>query len=759
MKGVKRGTVLLVALARTAFADTAIHGIVIERATGHPVGGATVQLTGQLTGQLAATNDDGTFDLTVHDGTYTLAVIADGVSRAQRRVIANGTALVLTLEVTSPATTTGETIEVSDIAPSALGEVTVDATFARSLPGGGDAAKIVQSLPAVARTAAGSTEIVVWGAAPNETRVFVEGVPVPALYHLGGYRGAIGNELIGDLHLVPAAFGVDRGRAIGGVIEIDLADPAKVPAWRVQADVLDVGAEGRTTLGGATIAAALRQSWLEQAIGVIADPHALAPNVPLPRWTDGQVVLRAPLAPDLVLSAWVIGSNDALDRTLSSTDPATRTAEHAQQHMIRGEVALRHDRRDGYDRASLWFGRDHAREDLEVGLVSASQFADAWVGGARAVQARTLGHGLALALGADLDSELAALHRRGSLTIPAREGDRYIFGQPPGDDVSADAWHSATVDAAGHAALDATFGPITATAGVRLDAWLLTASRLTPRAGSTINVGSQDTQFTEDPRGSVALRLADDLGVRVDAGGYHQARASSDTSAVFGTPDLGLERAWHLIAGAQWRHAPVALEVAGYARWLDDLVARELAVTPKLAHALTHDGIGSVLGIQLTARVLGWRGLSGWLSYDLSRSRRKDAADQPWRYFDHDQTHGLIAVAGWEHGPWTLGARLRFSTGEPRTEVIGAFFDSRTGRYEPIRGEHNGVRLPAYVAADLRGERRIPLGSIHGAFYLELQNLTNRANAEELIYSADFAQRGYLTGLSLLAIAGVRIEQ
>ncbi len=668
------------------------------------------------------------------------------------------TVLALVGTASADPTTKDETIEITELAPGAVGEITVDAKLARSVPGGGDAAKIVQSLPAVARTAAGSTELVVWGAAPSETRVFVDGVPVPALYHLGGYRAAVGNDLIGELHLAPAAFGVERGGAIGGVIDVELADPRTSPRWRVQADVLDGSAEGKATLGGATLAAALRQSWLDRAFGVIGDPHTLAPNAPLPRWTDGQAVLRDALAEDLVLSAWIIGSIDSLDRSLASTDPGTRTSAQLDQQTIRGELALRHDRGDGYDRAALWFGRDHASEDLAVGAITASQRADAWVGGVRAVQTRALGRGLALAIGVDLDSELAALQRRGSLTIPAREGDLAIFGQPPGDDVAADAWHASTIDAAGHAALDASVGPVTATAGVRLDAWLLTASRLTPRVGSTINVASQDTQFTSDPRGNIQLRLTDALALRADVGRYHQARRASDTSAVFGTPDLGLERAWHVIAGGQWRRAPFALEAAGYARWLDDLVARDLAVTPALAHALTQHGVGTVFGMQLTARVIGWHGASGWLSYNLSRSRRKDAVDQAWRYFDHDQTHGLIAVAGWEHGPWTLGARVRFATGEPRTAVTGAFFDSRSGRYEPIRGDHNGVRLPAFFAADVRGERRLPLGAIHGALYLEVQNLTNRANAEELIYSADFAHQGYLTSLPLLAIAGLRIE-
>jgi hypothetical protein len=490
-------------------------------------------------------------------------------------------------------------------------------------------------------------------------------------------------------------------------------------------------------------------------VALIEDPRTLAPNAPLPRWTDAQVVVRAPLGDDTVMTAWAIGSLDSLDRTLVSSDPATQTDENIDQRMLRAQATIRHDRPDGYDSGTLWLGRDRASDDLQVGLIPANLAQDAWVGGARGVQQQRFAAGPTLTTGVDLDGELATIHRFGSLTIPAREGDLHIFGQPPGDDIAADDWRATTIDAAAHAALDAHAGPIVATAGVRADAWLLTASRLTPRVGSTPAIGSQQIIYTGDPRATVQWKLADDFVLRADGGRYHQARAASDTSAVFGTPNLGVEEAWHAIAGGQYRHAPFALEAAGYARWLDSLVARDLAVTPPLAKNLTQDGIGDVFGVQVTARVIGWHGVSGWLSYNLSRSRRKDAADQAWRYFDHDQTHGLIAVAGWETGPWTFGARVRLATGEPRTPVVGAFFDSRSGRFEPIVGEHNGTRLPTFFAADVRAERRFP----HGAVYVEIQNLTNHENAEEIIYSADFAQHGYLTSLPLLAIAGVRIEK
>jgi TonB dependent receptor len=735
-----------------ARADT-LRGTVVDKTTKQPVAGAIITAGSEL----AASGDDGAFEITLPTGVYRVDITADFIEPAHARVVLHGTAAI-TVEVTQKTAPSGETIEVHDLAPAASGETTVSAEFARAVPGGGDAAKIVQSLPAVARPSAGSTDIVVWGAAPNETRTFVEGVPVLSLYHVGGYRSAVGNDVIGDIHLTPAAFGVDRGGAIGGVIDIDLTDPAKLPAWKVQADVLDGSVEAKQTLGPATIAAAARYSWLDQAIGVIENPQQLAPNVPLPKWSDAQLVARVPLPDDFVLKAWVLGSTDSLDQVLASDDPATQTSDLDTQHSIRGSVSLRRDRPDGYDLGMLWFGHDYTSEVLDVGTITASDSERAWVGGGRGVQSMRLGGGTTLTIGTDVDASEAALARFGSLTVPAREGDKHIFGQPPGSDVSSDAWHSSTVDAAGYTSIDFGVGRVTASAGVRLDAWLLTASRLTPRLGETPAIGSQQFLDDADPRGSVRVRVTDSLDVRADAGLYHQARDPADTSAVFGNPTLGIEQAWHATTGAQYRLSPFAIEVAGYARWLDDLVARDLAVTPPLAGALTQDGIGHVYGIQLTTRLVGWHNLSGWLSYNLSDSRRKDAADQAWRYFDYDQTNGLIFVAGWEHGPWTVGTRVRYATGDPRTPVVGAFFDSTTGRYQPILGAQNSIRLPAFFAADLRGERRFPLGGIHAAVYIEVQNLTDRANAEEIIYNADYSQHGYLTGLPILAIAGLRLS-
>jgi hypothetical protein len=129
------------------------------------------------------------------------------------------------------------------------------------------------------------------------------------------------------------------------------------------------------------------------------------------------------------------------------------------------------------------------------------------------------------------------------------------------------------------------------------------------------------------------------------------------------------------------------------------------------------------------------------------------------RLFDFDQTHVLTALLSWEPGGgFELGARVRYATGVPRTPVIGTYFDARTDLYQPIFGEHNGERLPAFAEVDARVAKRFRIRDYKGEVYLDLQNVTNRENAEELAYSADFTTRSTIRGVPLLPILGARFS-
>ena len=103
-----------------------------------------------------------------------------------------------------------------------------------------------------------------------------------------------------------------------------------------------------------------------------------------------------------------------------------------------------------------------------------------------------------------------------------------------------------------------------------------------------------------------------------------------------------------------------------------------------------------------------------------------------------------------------IGGRVRYTTGYPRTPVIGAFYDARRDLYEPVLGAKNTERIPDFVELDVRFAKRWSIGSSELETYLDIQNVTNRDNPEEIAYSPDYSERRYVSGLPILPLVGAR---
>jgi hypothetical protein len=150
-------------------------------------------------------------------------------------------------------------------------------------------------------------------------------------------------------------------------------------------------------------------------------------------------------------------------------------------------------------------------------------------------------------------------------------------------------------------------------------------------------------------------------------------------------------------------------------------------------------------------------GLCASISYTLSRAQRRGPGDADWRLFDLDQTHLLASSLGHRGRVWFAGARLRYATGMPRTPVTGAYFDSNAGLHRPILGTQNSERLPDFIEIDLRIERTWTWRRLTLTVGLEALNLSNRKNAEEIVYSGDFTRHATVTGLPTLALLSVKV--
>ncbi|NUO54250.1 MAG: TonB-dependent receptor [Polyangiaceae bacterium] len=663
-----------------------------------------------------------------------------------------------------------EEVEVRAPPPRASsGSVAIRGDEARTTPGTqGDAVKAVQNLPSVGRSAFGSGQLVVWGAAPGDTRTYIDDIEVPSLYHLGGIRGLVPSYWVRSIDLSPGAFGAEQGRALGGIARVETRSlPTEGVHGSVAVDVLDASAglavaaspQARFGAGG-------RYGYVDRILEAIAGPE-IGDSVAVPRYHDAIVKVAVNAGPGQEIGILGIHSGDELERIVSDSDPSARKTEMRSLYVERIGMRYRIAKEGTTTLVVPWFGVDRAKLESRFGTAPAARSSAATHFALRAQHERTLfvaeenetfAPRVIGRFGFDGLATRTQSERSGSSTIPPREGDVFLFGQPPGDETSTDAWTTYVVDLAPFGAATIDIGPVTITPGLRMNGTIVDVSRATPRVSMTPAVGETRFEPTLDPRLAVRVRAHARVDFDVAAGLHHQPPSPDDLSSVFGTPGLGAAQAIVVTAGQSTRLSDsTTLEVVGFHKSLDGLAVRIPAPNPPLAHVLSPGGKGRAYGANLLLRQSPFWGFSGFVSYAISRADRW----APWtneRLFDFDQTHVLTVVANQEIAGFTFGTRLRASSGLPRTPVVGAYYDAKGDKYDPIFGDHNSIRLPAFFQLDARAQYAFDAGPTNIAVFADVQNVTNRQNPEEITYAFDFRDVRYITGLPVLAVLGASLE-
>ncbi|HET7543761.1 MAG TPA: TonB-dependent receptor plug domain-containing protein [Polyangiaceae bacterium] len=655
-------------------------------------------------------------------------------------------------------------VEVRGVRPSRNdSEFKISSAQARQAPGTqGDPVKVIENLPGVSRAPFGSDQLLLWGAAPEDTRVYVDGVEIPRLFHGSGIRSTVNGDLLRSVTVTPGAYGADFGRAVGGLVRLETRDlPGDGAHAVLDLSTLDASALLSAPLGERTrVALAGRYGLLQHTLSAVG-ARDVGEFFAVPRYGDYQGKAQLALGERELLEAAFLGASDVLSRSAANRDPERVTALDANNRFERVYLRYLRSAPDG-SRVEVvpWFGHDLDRSDAHFGSKRALLEQSALRWGLRAEQRSLVVPGATLSLGLDFAGSSTHLTREGSLTIPAREGDVSVFGQPPGNDGNADQWSTTQLDVAPYATLDWQLGPLTLSPGLRCDGYLLGASRKTPRVRLTPAIGQSALEVRFEPRLAARLRLGTRVTLFGAAGLYSQPPAAADSSAVFGSPTLGPESALHASLGESVSVTKtLSASVIGYYRSLSERAVRDPSPTPKLANTLVMDGTGRSYGVQFLLRQRPWHGFFGWIAYTISRSEQRDGPGAVVRVFDYDEPHVLTVVASQLLGDdWTVGLRFRYASGAPRTPVEGALYDETDNRFQPIFGAQNSLRLPPFWQLDARIDRRFRLGRARLSVSFEVLNVTDHANAKELAYSFDYAQRAPITGLPLVAVLGARLE-
>jgi hypothetical protein len=635
------------------------------------------------------------------------------------------------------------------------GAVVVDAADAQKRAGSlGEPARALLDVPGAARASFAGGELVVWGAAPSESRVYVDGVEIPALFHPAGFRTTVHPALLKRVSLTPGAPSAQFGRGLGGVAELStrtLRDPA--PHAALRADAIDTSLSAEGGVGAVRALVAARYGYLDRVVALFA-PNSSAGVLAVPAHLDGSVRIEGEAGLRTRLQATWIGARDH-----TRVDGAPRPSDRQRRGQDFQVLMLRYERRyaDGARVRITPFGQlRHADERSVFAATPLALAEDAYGGGLRAEYTRTRGR-LGLRLGVDARVERDHVRRNGTLTLPAREGDIRLFGQAPLAALNADDYRTTLGNVAPHATFTLTLGALTLEPGLRLEGLFAAGSRSVPRLPGVPAVGHDDLWLFADPRLRVSLLLPREVTLEARAGIFHQGPEARDLSSVFGAPTLRPARAFHGALGALVSlPAELRLALWGFAKKLDQLAVRNAAEPPELGAALLATGRGSAFGGSLSLERTAERGPFGSLSYTLSHSLRSDP-DGTLRRFDQDQPHVLALLAGYAFEALSVTVRMRAASGNPRTRVLGSYLDSISGLPAPLFGRHNAARNPPFFELDLHVEHSFTSARGTLALWLDVLNASNRSNVESVAYTADFRARRDVRGLPFVAMLGARI--
>ena len=629
---------------------------------------------------------------------------------------------------------------------------------------GGDVIKVVENLPGVARAAVGSGQLVVWGAGTADTRVYVDGVHVPSLYHEGGYRSVIHSDLVKNVELQPGGYGSTYGRGLGGVVTVGMKRlTADGYHGSAELDAIDASASLRGNVGKKwRFMAAGRRSHLDTVLKGVSSED-VGQYVPIPRFWDGQFRLGYVHSEDESVEVGMLLSSDSINRSLVEADPQDTKTDLKETGFQRFYLSYKRSLADGGTVSVVpYFGTDRADRTSKFGDIPAQLSNRTKIFGFRATHIASVNEFIATTIGLDTEFTWSQLNRQGSVTTPPREGDIYVFGQMPSDQVNADQWNTMIGGIAPYGELDVTLfgGQLHVIPGARFEPTLVGGNRLQPHAAGQPPVGYYNESAPVEPRLALRWDATSRIGLRAAVGIYHQAPLPDDLSTVFGNPQLGLSRAWHAVLGSNFRLSkPMSVEITGFLVGQSELVTRSPLPSPVLSQALIQDGLGRAYGTQILIRHDIANHLFGWISYTIMRSERTDGGSRVFRLFDFDQSHVFTALASYDLGRgFEIGSRIRYATGYPRTPVVSAMYDTRVDAYQPQFGAHNSMRIPAFVQLDARFAKKFDLGQqTHAELYLDVQNLTYRKNPEEIVYNYNYTQRTYITGLPILPVLGGKL--
>jgi len=637
----------------------------------------------------------------------------------------------------------------------------------KRVPGlGGDAVRVVQAMPGVARPSFGGTEVVVRGAPSWASRYYIDGMSVPLLYHMSGATAIYPSDALDGVDFYPGGFSSRYGGAVAGVIEMNTRKPK---TDRLQGYVDLSMLTGALFLEGpinekVSFIASARRYFAGDLLSLyfkISDPERTSISM-APYYWDYLFRTDADLDKNHRLSVSVLGSRDSIGVFVPSMDRGSSEIDGQLDEMTM--MLTFHTLTAGLSSRlnNRWTNTLRLSGTYVAQNTSAFGFADIQerplLGHLRDQVTFTASDELTVNVGADVEllNENMEMEFTGGQNLIIRTSFKdQIYGI-----------------AGGYANVEwKPIDKLLLIPGIRYDYY--------PEldyGGSALpafwDYGTEDGRrgWSGEPalRISGRYQLTDKHTLKAATGTYTQTPEPMGMviHEDFGSPDLPSTKAAHYIAGFEWQITDlISLDAQTYFNRIWD-VARSYNTTLDYDSTLDvqrryfSDGKQRMYGLELMLRHSRSEKFFGWISYTLARSEAWSNRDGKYILSSRDEPHNLQLLGSWRlKRNWEVGGRLRFVSGKPTSPIIATVENENSRNIRPVYGERNTTRQDPFIQLDARVDKKVIYNKFILTYYVDLQNMLwpIYKSPELTYYNYNYTEKQKVSMIPLAA-AGIRAE-
>jgi TonB family protein len=739
-----------------------VDGAVKEKGVGLPVVGAEVAL---VEAKVRVTTDGkGRFKLrNIEPGTYRVVVSSPEYKPLEAEVVVEREKDVEVRLLVEPLIENPyETVVTGKKEEAVVTRYVLEQKTLETVPGTfGDPVRVVETLPGVARSPYGVGILVIRGAMPGDSKVFVEGIDIPLLYHFFGGPSVINPNFIDSIAYYPGNFPSKYGNAIAGIVDV-VPKTDKVEAWSGELDINmintsgfmegKIGDKGSFRLGA-------RRSYVDLVLLGALKVSGEDSVVVAPVFYDFQAQGSYDVTDRDRVGVFYMGSYDSMRLVATDEEEGQDIDLSTETDFHRVMPSWRHVGEKWSSVLHAYYGNDAFRfnaagMEMDVAINIFGGRGDLEV---RPVDWFTLGAGLAGGVGIGKFT--------GRVPMPP---DYYIPGS------STAGLYMLRSETVSELKIDETYGVV----GGYLE------PKIMPFKGVTLVPGLHLAwwhhpdldMYIWDPRFVARYSPIDSLTIKGGVGRYSMPPDPQYTDARYGNPNLEYQWAMHYSGGVEWEfYEGMSVDLLGfYVRRYDlavpsaDLVVGDDGTVKALNSEST--GSGRSYGMEVMLKHNPTKRFYAWIAYTLSRTKvagfgdvgafakpqTENGKDEDYILGPFDQTHILSAVASVVLGRgWETGLRIRFVSGNPDDPVLGGTFLGDSGSYAPIVGPYRSSRLPPFFQIDLRVEKKWTFDTWILSTYLDIQNVTNNANTEFISWDYRFKESWNVPGIPFFPSFGI----